>query len=221
MPSIEDLLISEYSKNHSGEIFKEVPIGQIENKMRQRRIDALLIEGNKSKIHEQGTYNIEEVYQKAKGRKIHLIEAKKTLGHHVVGQVEVGLFLFKDEFEPAEVTGVALCSKINSDIEKYCNLKDINVIINSAKKIGFYQNNNLNNEDDEKENEKEIKDVRDNPDSLRFAAFKRGWNDAVKGKLYKSIKITTVSHKYQGGRWNGKNTRTPNGSICRRVPGQP
>jgi len=54
MPSIEDLLISEYSENNSGEIYKEVPVGKIENKKRQRRIDALLIEGNKSKIHEQG-----------------------------------------------------------------------------------------------------------------------------------------------------------------------
>lgn len=37
--------------------------------MKQRRIVVLLIEGNKSKIHEQGTYNIVEIHQKAKGRK--------------------------------------------------------------------------------------------------------------------------------------------------------
>lgn len=187
MSSIEDLLILEYSKNHSGEIFKEVPVGQIENKKRQRRIDAILIEGNEHEIYEQGTYDINELHKKVKGKKIHLIEAKKNLGRYVVGQVEVGIYLFKKEFKPAEVSGVALCSKNNTDVEKYCNLKNINVIIYSAKQLGFSDNNNVNKEEG-KEDKKEIKDVRSDPDNLRLGAFKRGWGAAVKGKLYKSIK---------------------------------
>lgn len=188
MPSIEDLLISEYSKNNIGEIYKEVPVGKIENKKRQRRIDAVLIEGNKTIIHEQGTYNIEEVHHKVKGSKIHLIEAKKTLGRNVVGQLEVGLFLFKDEFKPAEVKCVALCSKTNSDIENYCNSNDINVTIYSEKKLGIYENADVNSEVDKEENAKEIKDIRSAPDSLRLGAFKKGWNDALDGKLYNSIR---------------------------------
>lgn len=77
MPSIEDLLILEYSKNFSGEIFKEVPVGQIENKNRRRRIDAVLIKNNKNIIHQQGEYNLENFKQKVKNKKIHLIEAKR------------------------------------------------------------------------------------------------------------------------------------------------
>lgn len=189
MHSIEDLLISEYNNNFSGDIYKEVPVGQIEDKSRQRRIDAVLIKNNNNKIHQQGEYNLEEFKQKVKNKKIHLIEAKRKLGRAVIGQVEVGMHLFNIDFEPKKIKGVALCSKTNTDIEKYCNLKDINVVIYPPKKLGVYQkNNNEEDEKDEEENKKEIRDVRSEPDSLRLGTFKRGWNDALKGKLYNSIK---------------------------------
>jgi hypothetical protein len=193
MPSIEDLLISEYNNNFSGEIYKEIPVGQIENKNRQRRIDAVLIKNNNNKIHQQGEYNLEEFKQKAKNKKIHLIEAKRKLGRAVIGQIEVGMHLFNIDFETKEIQGVALCSKTNIDIKKYCDLKNIEVVIYPKDKLYSNKNNNKasKNKSNSKNNSRgttEIEDIRNEPDKLRFGSFKRGWNDALDGKLYDTIK---------------------------------
>lgn len=193
MPSIEDLLISEYNNNFSGEIYKEVPVGQIEDKNRQRRIDAVLIKNNNNKIHQQGKYNLEEFKQKVKNKKINLIEAKRKLGRAVIGQIEVGMHLFNIDFKPKEIQGVALCSRTNTDIKKYCDLKNIDVVIYPKDKLYSNKNNtkaskNKSNSKNNSRGTTEIKDIRNEPDKLRFGSFKRGWNDALDGKLYDTIK---------------------------------
>lgn len=192
MPSsIEDLLIKRYHKDHPGRIYKEVPVGKVENKKRQRRIDAILIEGKENEINNQGEYNLYEVRNEIKGEKIHLIEAKRSLGRYVIGQVEVGEFLVENDFKPNRVISVALCAKSHPDLEKYCKLKNI--------KIEIYNINITDKKESTKKLSKIIKDENDNsnnitvndgrkpPDRQRFIAFKRGWKDATKGKLYDSI----------------------------------
>jgi len=183
MPSdIEDKLIIEYQKNYPGTVYKEIPVGEIENKNRQRRIDAILIENKENKIYEWGEYDIDDVEKEIEGEKIHLIEAKKKLGRAVIGQVEVGEFLVEADFDPDEIVLVALCSKNHSDLEKYCNNKNINVEI-----YNINYNNIENNSERLVKGNCEIKDIRNKPDSQRYIAFKAGWNEAVNGKLYNSI----------------------------------
>ena len=186
--SIEDLLILKYQKYHTGEIYKEVPVGQVENKMRKRRIDAILIENKNNEIYERGDYSLVKIKDKIKDNKIHLIEAKKNLGRNVVGQVEVGKYLVESEFKPNKIISVALCAKSHPDIKKYCNKKDI--------KVKIY-NINTKNSDTSIAEQREVKadknidykidDIRDKPDKKRYGAFKRGWEDATKGKLYNSV----------------------------------
>lgn len=103
------------------------------------------------------------------------------------------MHLFDIDFNPREITGVALCSNTNTDIRKYCDLKNIKVVIfpknklNSNKKDNKESKNKVKTETDSIDMT-EIKDIRNEPDTLRFGGFKRGWNDALDGKLYNSIK---------------------------------
>ena len=99
----EDLLIREYHKNYPGKLYKEVPVGKVENKKRQRRIDSILVEGNESRIYEQNEYNLYELKEEIGGKKIHLIEAKRSLNRTVVGQVEVGEYLVEGDFSPKKL----------------------------------------------------------------------------------------------------------------------
>jgi len=69
---------------------------------------------------------------------------------------------------------------------EYCNTKDI--------RIKIYEVNNKHskcNQENSKEDRnyfKNIDDVRKSPDCCGYYAFKKGWNDAIKGKLYDTIK---------------------------------
>lgn len=185
--SIEDSLIIKYHEDHPGTVYKEFKVGKIDNKMRLRRIDAILIEGEEDIIYEQGEYKVEEVRNKVRGSTIHLIEAKKSLGRYVIGQVEVGKYLFKHDFNPQEVIPIALCARSHSDMVEYCNIKDI--------KVKIYKINNKHSKSNKvapQESKSSFKDIDDNrgsPNNYKYSAFKRGWNDAIKGKLYDSIKV--------------------------------
>ncbi|MGM0409829.1 MAG: hypothetical protein ACQEQF_03620 [Bacillota bacterium] len=183
--SIEDLLILKYQENHPGKIYKEVFVGKVENKMRRRRIDAILIEGKRNEVYERGEYKIAEVKNEIKNEKIHILEAKKNLNRNVIGQVEVGKYLIKNDFEPREIIPVALCANTHPDIKKYCKQKNI-----KAEIYNMNINNSVSLETDEakvKEKQKVI-DKRTSPNREKFGAFKRGWKDAQKGKLYNSVK---------------------------------
>ena len=192
MPSsIEDLLIKKYHKDYPGKIYKEVSVGKVENKMRQRRIDAILIEGKENEIIDQGEYNLDEVRNEIMGEKIHLIEAKRSLGRYVIGQIEVGEYLVENDFKPNKVISVALCANSHPDIEKYCELKNIkveiyNINIADEKDCSKNPSKNIKNENNNS-NKIAINDGRKPPDRQRFIAFKRGWKDATKGKLYDSV----------------------------------
>jgi len=181
--NIEDSLILKYHNDYSGKIYKEVPVGRVDNKKRQRRIDAILIEGEENNIYIWGEYSIKQVKKDIKGKKIHLIEAKRRLGRNVIGQVEVGKYLAKKDFDPKEILCIALCGKGHSDLEEYCDNKDIKVKIYKIK----YNNTDIDSEliSEEIDN---IKDIRKKPDKSRFVAFLRGWKDATNNNLYNSIK---------------------------------
>ena len=191
--SLEDLLIKEYQKKHQGKLYKEVSVGKVENKMRQRKIDGILIEGDENRTYEQGEYNLSEVKKEIKGAVIHLIEAKRILNRTVIGQVEVGEYLVKEDFSPEKIIPIALCANSHSDIEDYCKQKNIKVVIYNvnSKDSDDSLNDTIKEKDDKSDNSiyhNNINDIRSIPDRKKYTAFKRGWEDAIQGKLYDSVR---------------------------------
>ena len=125
----EDMLLNEYLKENPGELYLEVPVYYLSKPSQARRIDGILIPGDKTEIFPHGSYSKEDLSQKIKGQKVHLLEAKNVLERYVVGQVLVGAMLLEKVFEPAEVIKVAVCGRGNPDIEYFCEHNNIKVAL--------------------------------------------------------------------------------------------
>ena len=200
--SIEDQLIVKYQNDYPGIVFKEVAVGELEDK-KKRRIDVVLIEGKENRIFERGEFDREEISDAFKDEKIHLIEAKKNLGCYLIGQVEVGEFIFDIDFDPEEIVPVALSARNNLDIKKHCDEQGIKVQIYDMMNFGKGKNkssDSLSSDKDDISDEpyaNRIDDIRNPPAKPRFTAFKGGWKDAVEGNLYSTIE-TKKTHANMG-----------------------
>jgi len=184
----EDKLIKKYWKDNPGKLFMEVPVGKVRN--RKRRIDAIIISEKENELCDQHS----DVEEEIEGEIIHVIEAKRRLGRNVIGQIEVGKHLVESDFEPAKVKPVIICGKLHSDLEDYCENQNIEVVKYDI------ETGNQNQKNNSKTNIAEsikVSDNRNPPDTYRFGAFKRGWNNAVSGQLYQSIK-TKKTHANMG-----------------------
>ena len=121
----EDRLLALYLAANPGLLFLEVEVGQGDDYCGPRRLDGLLVPGGENRVRAQGTFSRADVVAAVQGQHVHVLEAKRKLNRTVIGQVQVGVALFRRDFSPASVQGVAVCALGNPDLEWYCREQDI------------------------------------------------------------------------------------------------
>jgi len=178
--TFEDHLLQKYLEENSGKLFLEVPVSFLSEPITARRIDGILIPDSITNVYPQGSYNVEQLKNEFKDKRLHLLEAKRYLDRLVIGQVLVGDSLFKKVFSPCDVIKVAVCGEGNPDIEWYCEENEIEVAV-------YNVIDNITKKRSKPAEQRECKDIRMAPDSYRYRAFLTGWTGAVNGKLYKSV----------------------------------
>lgn len=174
--TVEDKLISQYIKKHPGVVFLEVPIYLRNRSENARRIDALILPDNETTIYERGSYSTDDLGNRVCNKSITIIEVKRSLNRPVIGQILIGKSIIEEMLEPSEVNMTVVVGKGDSDLEDYCRKVGINVEIFPMKTTTVTSN------------QPTPIDQRQEPNKDRQRAFLRGWDDAVKGKLYKSIR---------------------------------
>lgn len=177
--TFEDNLIELYLAENAGLLFLEVEVGAGDAYCGPRRLDGLLIPGERTQIIKRGFYSRNDIATAINNKHVQVIEAKRKLGRGVIGQVQVGAALLKKEFSPASVQGVALYARGNPDLEFYCSDEGI--------RTALYSELYPLELDREYNPQAERKDLRQPPDAVRRGAFMRGWNAAVDGTLYQSV----------------------------------
>ncbi|PTN33603.1 hypothetical protein [Desulfonatronum sp. SC1] len=118
----EDRLLALYLESNPGLLFLEVEVGQGDENCGPRRLDGLLVPGGESRVRAQGSYSRADAVQ---GQHVHVLEAKRKLNRTVIGQVQVGVALFRRDFSPTSAQGVAVCAFGNPDLEWYCREQGI------------------------------------------------------------------------------------------------
>lgn len=99
----------------------------------------------------------------------------------------MGTALFKRDFAPASVTGVAVCGSGNADLAWYCGDRGLESVI--------YEN--------AERPERKVTasatrvEARRPPNAERKKKFMRGWEDAASGVLYDSVR-TRKTHANMG-----------------------
>lgn len=178
--TFEDHLLSYYLEDYPGQLFLEVEVGTGDNISGPRRLDGLLVPDETNQIRPRGSYSREEVASAVINKQIHVLEAKRKLNRNVIGQVHVGVALLEKEFSAASILGVALCAQGNPDLERYCFDQGI--------QVALYPKAQPTAENIASSSPQRV-DHRNPPDLNRRRAFIQGWNDAVDGTLYKSVKV--------------------------------
>jgi len=115
-----DRLIIHYLRVNPGLLFLEVEVGQGDDCCGPRRLDGLLIPGGEKRVCIQGAYSRADIAAAVQDQHVHVIEVKQKLNRTVIGQVQVGVALFRRDFSPASAQGVAVCAFENPDLEWYC-----------------------------------------------------------------------------------------------------
>jgi hypothetical protein len=175
----EDHLLARYLEANPGLLFLEVEVGQGDENCGPRRLDGLLVRGGDSRVRAQGSYSRADIAAAVQGQHVHVLEAKRKLNRTVIGQVQVGVALFRRDFSPASAQGVAVCAFGNPDLEWYCRKQDIQTALYPM--------------DLPKGAARVLRDGRVDrrkpPDPGRRQAFMRGWDAAVAGTLYGSVHV--------------------------------
>lgn len=129
--TLEDKLIYKYWEEKQGLLFLEVPIGNDKNfwpkSSKIRRIDGIRVEDNENKIFKN--FNSENFKNNIKNKNIELIEAKKTLNRLVIGQIIVGIEMFKKQYESKNIKGVILCREGDPALGIICKEMGIEVVV--------------------------------------------------------------------------------------------
>jgi hypothetical protein len=187
--TLEDRLLDRYVADRPGLLFLEVEVGGGDSQRGPRRLDGLLVPGPELEVRVQHSYVLADVAQAVDGADVELLEAKRVLNRNVIGQVEVGMALLQRDFSPASVVGVAVCAMGNADLEWYCSERDLRMAIfpelaPAPRDMG-----------------RRVADgrveARRPPDSVRKNKFLKGWEDAVAGCLYGSVR-TRKTHANMG-----------------------
>jgi len=179
--TLEDSLLKRYVEDQPGELFLEVEVGSRGPNRGPRRLDGVLIPGPQLHIRPQHSYNLIDLAQAVKGSVVHVLEAKLRLNRSVIGQIEVGMALFEMDFRPGSVIGVAVCADGNVDLEWYCSERNLRTAI--------YMDMLPLRTGVEITGTGGPSDVRQPPDLARKNAFLKGWQDALGGVLYESVRI--------------------------------
>ena len=133
----EEYLLYQYCSNLKGNLFLEVPVGNKEwgnwpPKTKIRRIDGVFVfneEADGFKAYMRQDYTINEFYKQIQGRKVELIEVKKSLNRLVVGQVIEGMDMFERQYGTNKVIPVILCHIGDPALEWVCERRNIKVYI--------------------------------------------------------------------------------------------
>jgi len=129
--TLEDKLIYKYWQEKQGLLFLEVPVGNDKNfwpkGSKIRRIDGIRVEDKENQIFK--TFNSEDFKNIIKNKDIELIEAKKKLNRLVIGQIVVGIEMFKKQYENEKIKGVILCKEDDPALEIICKEMGIEVVV--------------------------------------------------------------------------------------------
>lgn len=134
--SSEDRLLATYHGRVGGRIYTEVaaPWGggykDWPDGWENRYIDAIRIKDPfyDEKIVPFANHGT-EVLRAVDDASIELIEVKSSLGRGVIGQIVAGIELFKADYTPDNVEGLALCERTDSALEWACEQQNIGVEI--------------------------------------------------------------------------------------------
>ena len=131
--SYEDRLLKRYLDTNSGSFCVEVPIGNDKEiwpkGSKIRRIDCIRID-NAVVENRFEEFNDDRFRELIKGNYIELIEAKRSLSRYGLGQVIVGLDMFKIQYgKDNNIKGILLCEEGDPALEVVCKNRGIEVVI--------------------------------------------------------------------------------------------
>jgi hypothetical protein len=178
--TFEDRLLARYLTENPGLLFLEVEVGGTDPVRGARRLDGVLIPGKTSRVEAFSPSGRPVFADEVEGSVVHVLEAKRTLNRNVIGQVEVGVALFEREFAPASTRGIAVCAHGNADLEWYCSEKAI--------AVSLYPDTSRPHDRVSRSRTGRRVDLRERPDESRKSSFLRGWDAAVQGRLFGSIR---------------------------------
>ena len=129
--TLEDRLINTYWQEKQGLLFLEVPIGDNKNiwpkASKIRRIDGIRVEDRENQILKP--FDLEIFKNAIKNKDIELIEAKKKLNRLVIGQIVVGIEMFKKQYSSGKIKGLILCKEDDPALEIICKEMGIEVVL--------------------------------------------------------------------------------------------
>jgi hypothetical protein len=168
-----------YLESNPGHLFLEVEVGQGDENCGPRRLDGLLVHGGDSRVRAQGSYSRDDIAAAVQRQHVYVLEAKRKLNRTLIGQVQVGVALFRRDFSPASAQGVAVCAFGNPDLDWYCREQGIQTALypmDLPKVLVRHRSDGR-------------VDRRKPPAPGGRQAFMRGWDTAVAGTLYGSVHV--------------------------------
>lgn len=180
--TVEDHLLHAYLDNHPGQLFLEVRVGGSEHSHHARRIDGVLVPGDKTVALPPHKYSRIQLRDAVDGAPVHIIEAKRRLNRSVIGQLLAGQTLFNRKFGATAARLVALCGAGEQDLEWVCEERGIEVAIHPV-----HTGEQDAAQAPEDKHRSQRRDIRNEPDAARRGAFLKGWHDATNGKLYETV----------------------------------
>ena len=129
----EDKLLNKYWKNIRGKLLVEVPVGgnhpdlPWEHGSTTRRLDGVMIKGVDLGKY-SCSYNRDELSNMFKGKKIEIIEVKRSINRTAIGQVIAGKTMFEKQYGVKYVKGVIVCGFGDSALEWVCKQHGIKVV---------------------------------------------------------------------------------------------
>lgn len=181
--TFEDHLLQQYLVENPGELFLEVEVGGRDELRGPRRIDGVLIPGSSPRVRRRDTYRARDVREALRGQTVHVLEAKRRLNRNVLGQVEVGEALLNRDLKPGRTIGVAVVAAGNADLQWYCEQKNIGVAI-------YPQGSSRRRSDTSASQRVDRRTIPPGP--AHEQAFMRGWDAAVQGRLFGSVRTRTT-----------------------------
>jgi hypothetical protein len=131
----EDNLLNNYWTKIGGKLLVEVPVGgnhpdlPWDHHCTTRRLDGVIIKGDDLGKY-KCSHNIEGLKNLFKGKRVEIIEVKKSINRTAIGQVVAGKTMFKQQYGIKNVKGVIVCGSGDSALEWVCKQHGIKVVKN-------------------------------------------------------------------------------------------
>jgi len=131
--TIEDELLNKYWEEIGGKLIVEVPVGGNHQDLpwphgcTVRRLDGAIINADDSGKYKH-SYNWKELKKLFKGKKIEIIEVKRSINRPAIGQIIAGRTMFEKQYDVKNVKGVIVCGSGDSALEWVCKQHGIKVV---------------------------------------------------------------------------------------------